>query len=73
MDRTTKISKHMLDRQFWVFCMKYQENLKFGKNLLGKPAQNFMNKTTQANFGFVWLNRNFLWCQDGTFDDANHF
>ena len=28
---------------------------------------------SQANFGFVWLNRNFLWRQDGTSDGANYF
>ena len=38
-----------------------------------EASPRFYEQITQANIGFVWLNRNFLWCQDGTFDDANHF
>ena len=28
-----------------------------------EASPRFYEQTTQANFGFVWLNRNFLWCQ----------
>ena len=44
MDRTIKIFRPMLDVSLGNFCMQYQENLKFGKNLLGTLARDFMDR-----------------------------
>ena len=72
MDRTTQILSTCLNISLGTLP-EISRKPKIWQKSFREASPRFYEQITQANIGFVWPNWNLLWCQDGTFDDANHF
>ena len=62
MDRTTQILSTCLNISLGTLP-EISRKPKIWQKSFREASPRFYEQTTQANFGFVWLNRNILWCQ----------